>query len=100
MFAVDCVVLEKFGETSIASLLKDIDIYSVNYPQDYRRMFHFNFNFSEFSLKDMLKMVLILVLCTLIAQGLYALSILDYDTHNDLYIGNRICIYMDKWVYL
>ena len=66
---VDCVVLEKNLAKQALFKLKDIDIYSVNYPQDYRRMFHFNFNLLSFSLKDTLKMMGILFLCTLIGKG-------------------------------
>ena len=51
---VDCVVLEKNLAKQALFKLKDIDVYSVNYPQDYRRMFHFNFNLLSFSLKDTL----------------------------------------------
>ena len=66
---VDCVVLEKNLAKQALFKLKDIDVYSVNYPQDYRRMFHFNFNLLSFSLKDTLKMMGILFLCTLIGKG-------------------------------
>ena len=65
---VDCVVLEKSLAKQALFKLKDIDVYSVDYPQDYRRMFHFNFNLLSFSLKDTLKMMGILFLCTLIGK--------------------------------
>lgn len=66
---VDCVVLEKNLAKQALFKLKNIDVYSVNYPQDYRRMFHFSFNLLSFSLKDTLKMMGILLLCTLIGKG-------------------------------
>ena len=66
---VDCVVLEKNLAKQALFNLKNIDVYSVNYPQDYRRMFHFSFNLLSFSLKDTLKMMGILLLCTLIGKG-------------------------------
>ena len=66
---VDCVVLEKNLAKQALFKLKNIDVYSVNYPQDYRRMFHFSFNLLSFSLKDTLKMIGILLLCTLIGKG-------------------------------
>lgn len=66
---VDCVVLEKKLAKQALFKLKNIDVYSVNYPQDYRRMFHFSFNLLSFSLKDTLKMMGILLLCTLIGKG-------------------------------
>ena len=66
---VSCVVLEKSLAKQALFKLHDIDVYSVNYPQDYRRLFYFDFNSFNLSLKDMLKMILILVLCTLIGKG-------------------------------
>ena len=66
---VSCVVLEKSLAKQALFKLHDIDVYSVNYPQDYRRLFYFDFNSLNFSLKDMLKMILILILCTLIGKG-------------------------------
>ena len=45
---VDCVVLEKSLAKQALFKLHDIDVYSVNYPQDYRRLFYFDFNSFNF----------------------------------------------------
>lgn len=66
---VDCVVIEKSLASQTLFRLRDIDVYSVNYPHDYRRLFYFDFSSFRFSFKDLLKMILILILCTLIGKG-------------------------------
>ena len=66
---VDCVVIEKSLASQALFRLRDIDVYSVNYPHDYRRLFYFDFSSFRFSFKDLLKMILILILCTLIGKG-------------------------------
>ena len=66
---VDCVVIEKSLASQALFRLRDIDVYSVNYPHDYRHLFYFDFSSFRFSFKDLLKMILILILCTLIGKG-------------------------------
>ena len=98
---VDCVVLEKNLAKQALFKLKDIDIYSVNYPQDYRRhVFYFNFNLFEFFIERYIKNDGDSFSLYAYWQGIYALSIFDYNAYYDLYLGHCICIHLDKWIYL
>lgn len=65
---VNCVVLEKSLAKQAFSKLDDIDIYSVNYPQDYHRIFHLDLSRFTFSVRDTIKTLFVLVVCTLISK--------------------------------
>ena len=96
---VNCVVLEKSLAKQAFSKLDDIDIYSVNYPQDYHRIFHLDLSRFTFSVRDTIKTLF--VSCLYIdQQDVYALSVYDYYVHYGLYFRYCDCIYLDKWIYL
>ena len=62
------MVLEKSLAKQAFSKLDDIDIYSVNYPQDYHRIFHLDLSRFTFSVRDTIKTLFVLVVCTLISK--------------------------------
>lgn len=67
---VSCIVLSKQYAKQEVQSLKDMDVYIVNTPYDFKRLIKFSFDQFIVSKLDLVKTILVLVICTLIGKGL------------------------------
>lgn len=65
---VSCIVLSRYMAKQDLSKLKDMDVYIVNNPHDYKHAISFHLDSFTIHLKDIINTILVLVICTFISK--------------------------------